>query len=86
MYIRANDDIIAREKDIINEIRGYKAESAIIKTCLLVEGTAVTNILAAEKELKLSYINNILTQCNSVICVRVSPKEKAFMVQLVKEN
>ena len=31
-------------------------------------------------------INDIMTQCESVICCRVSPKEKADVVRLVKDN
>lgn len=38
------------------------------------------------KELKHKIINEIMTKCESVICCRVSPKEKADVVRLVKNN
>ena len=31
-------------------------------------------------------INNVMTKCESVICCRVSPKEKADVVRIVKNN
>lgn len=39
-----------------------------------------------EAELKNKIINDIMTKCDSVICCRVSPKEKADVVRLVKNN
>jgi P-type E1-E2 ATPase len=42
-------------------------------------------MLKAEK-LKDNLINNVMTKCDSVICCRVSPKEKADVVRLVKDN
>lgn len=38
------------------------------------------------EELKHKIINDIMTKCESVICCRVSPKEKADVVRLVKNN
>lgn len=38
------------------------------------------------EELKNRIINDIMTKCESVICCRVSPKEKADVVRLVKNN
>lgn len=38
------------------------------------------------KELKNNIVNEIMTKCESVICCRVSPKEKADVVRLVKNN
>ena len=37
-------------------------------------------------DLKNRIINEIMTKCESVICCRVSPKEKADVVRLVKNN
>ena len=37
-------------------------------------------------ELKNRIVNDIMTKCESVICCRVSPKEKADVVRLVKNN
>lgn len=45
----------------------------------------MTSILKSDIETRASYINEILTKTNSVICCRVSPKEKAYMVELVKK-
>lgn len=42
--------------------------------------------LLSDPVLKNSMINDIMTQCESVICCRVSPKEKADVVRLVKDN
>jgi magnesium-transporting ATPase (P-type) len=82
--VRAEDDIVARVPAIVKLIQDYKKEG--IRTCMLIEGSAVTNILHAEKEIRNSWINEILTISDSVICCRVSPKEKADMVRLVKNN
>ena len=37
-------------------------------------------------DLKNKIVNEIMTKCESVICCRVSPKEKADVVRLVKNN
>lgn len=42
--------------------------------------------MLSSKSLKLRMIKNIMTKCESVICCRVSPKEKADVVRLVKQN
>lgn len=42
--------------------------------------------MLADRNLKNHMINEIMTQCESVICCRVSPKEKADVVRLVKQN
>lgn len=52
----------------------------------MVEGAAVTNILTKSEALTKSYIENLFTKVDSVICCRVSPKEKADVVRLVKNH
>jgi magnesium-transporting ATPase (P-type) len=84
IIVRAEDDIVARAPAIVKLIQDYKNQE--IRTCMLIEGSAVTNILNAPKEITNSWINEILTISDSVICCRVSPKEKADMVRLVKNN
>lgn len=39
-----------------------------------------------DEKLKNQMINDVMTKCESVICCRVSPKEKADVVRLVKNN
>lgn len=53
------------------------------KKGLLVEGSSITQIFAEEilKDIFLDIIEN----CETVICCRVSPKQKAQVVKLVKE-
>jgi magnesium-transporting ATPase (P-type) len=84
IIVRAEDDIIAREPSIVKLMKDYKAEN--IKTCLLLEGAAVSRILEADKEMRNSWVENILAVSDSVICCRVSPKEKADVVRIVKQN
>ena len=38
------------------------------------------------QELKHKLVNNVMTKCESVICCRVTPKQKADVVRLVKNN
>ena len=42
--------------------------------------------MLSKEELKNNLINNVMTKCESVICCRVSPKEKADVVRIVKHN
>lgn len=62
-----------------------KLEKEGIRKTLLIEGNAISRLLK-ETELKHDMINNVMTRCESVICCRVNPKEKADVVRLVKNN
>lgn len=85
IYITQDHKVEDREHEIITQIEELRKKDSRQKICLLLEGCAVTNILKSHEFLKKSYVNNILTKCDSVICCRVSPKEKAYMVELVKK-
>ena len=83
MYIYGTDNLLTKYNECSNKIKELKKNG--IKTTLLVEGNAITRLLK-EKELKDKIINDVMTKCDSVICCRVSPKEKADVVRLVKNN
>ena len=84
LFLQEHEDIEAKAAQLTQAIDQVKGNDKL-KICLLVEGKAVTKILANE-EMTQTYINDIMTHCDSVICCRVSPKEKADVVRLVKQN
>lgn len=54
------------------------------KKSLLVEGESLRMILLDET-LKEAFLT-ISKDCESVVCCRVTPKQKALVVRLIKEN
>lgn len=54
------------------------------KCCTIIEGVALGCILES-RERSLKYLA-IMKDCESVICCRVTPKQKAQVVRLVKRN
>ena len=83
LYIFETDDLQAKYDELSKKIKDLKSQGQ--KICLLVEGKAITKLLTLN-ELKIKIINDVMTKCESVICCRVNPKEKADVVRLVKEN
>jgi phospholipid-translocating P-type ATPase (flippase) len=83
LYIYENDDLQKKYDEHSQAIKQFKAAGKRIS--LLVEGKAITKLLTLN-ELKNKLINDVMTKCESVICCRVSPKEKADVVRLVKNN
>jgi len=83
LYIRETDDLEAKYKELSPAVAAFKQEGKSVT--LLVEGKAITKLLTLE-DLKHKLINEVMTKCDSVICCRVSPKEKADVVRLVKNN
>lgn len=83
LYIKATDNLVQKYKECYDKIQEYNRTNQ--KRTLLIEGNAITSLLK-ETTLKNDMINNVMTKCESVICCRVSPKEKADVVRLVKNN
>lgn len=54
------------------------------KVCTIVDGSALACILQS-RERSLKYLA-VMKDCESVICCRVTPKQKAEVVRLVKRN
>ena len=83
LYIFETDDLQKKYEEYAPKIQELKDKGRRI--CLLVEGKAITKLLTLG-ELKHKLVNHVMTKCESVICCRVSPKEKADVVRLVKNN
>ena len=45
------------------------------KYCMLINGDTLVNILSSEETIKI--FNDLFNKCNSIICSRVDPKQKA---------
>jgi magnesium-transporting ATPase (P-type) len=91
LYIRADSNLQEKYQECVAKIKELDKQK--IKRTLLIEGSAVSRLLIEDKpgenfrfKLKNDMINNVMTKCHSVICCRVSPKEKALVVGLVREN
>ena len=82
-FLFADDDIVAKSGQLKAAIDDLLSKDPMAQSCFLIEGKAVTKILS-DKNMSNIYINDIMTRCSSVICCRVSPKEKADVVRLVK--
>ena len=54
------------------------------KYCLLINGDTLVNILASEETIKV--FSELFVKCNSIICSRVDPKQKAKMVNIIKST
>lgn len=51
--------------------------------CLIAEGKAILR-LSQDKELAQRFVEEVFSQCNSVVCCRMSPKQKGEVVRLIK--
>lgn len=66
----------------MDTFKSLKAANA--KKSLLVEGESLRMILLDES-LKAAFLK-ISKDCESVVCCRVTPKQKALVVRLIKES
>lgn len=55
------------------------------KFSLIVEGPIIINLTHYE-ELAKNYILNVFSKCESVVCCRMSPKQKGEIVRFVKKH
>jgi magnesium-transporting ATPase (P-type) len=83
--LSSEDDPISSFDRILAQIKAAKAHPTKNKVCLLMEGVVVSKILN-NKKFKPKYIHKILKRCDSVICCRVSPREKAEVVKAIKTD
>jgi magnesium-transporting ATPase (P-type) len=56
-----------------------------VKKSIIVEGPKLLKI-SQFKELERLYVTEIFNNCNSVVCCRMSPKQKGEIVRLVRRN
>ena len=81
IYLRKGDNpeeaYPAMESALRNRSRGQKFT-------LIVDGQALIGLQANEK-LMILYVDSIFTRCDSVICCRMSPKQKGDIVRMVKK-
>ena len=54
------------------------------KYCLLIKGEVLSKIFASEETIKI--FNKLFNKCTSIICSRVSPKQKAKLVNIIKST
>ncbi len=80
--ISCNSD--AEAENYLNHLKLYyrKYRDDKRKVAVIIDGTAL-NFVLANIERSLMYLA-VLKKCESVICCRVTPKQKASVVQLVK--
>ena len=52
------------------------------KNCLLINGDILSRILSSEETIKI--FNKLYNNCTSIICSRVSPKQKSKLVSVIK--
>lgn len=83
LYILQDDDLRQKYEECLSQIKQLEKDG--VSKTLLIEGNAISRLLK-ETELKHDMINNVMTRCESVICCRVNPKEKADVVRLVRNN
>ena len=93
MFITETDNLQNKYNEHLKTVNRLNQSGQ--KKTLLIEGKAISKKkiffyflarLLADEELKIKMIMDIMTQCESVICCRVSPKQKADVVRLVKQN
>ena len=54
------------------------------KYCMLINGDTLVNILSSEETIKI--FNDLFNKCNSIICSRVDPKQKAKLVNIIQST
>ena len=54
------------------------------KYCLLINGDVLSKIFASEETIKI--FNKLFIKCTSIICSRVSPKQKSKLVSIIKST
>jgi phospholipid-translocating P-type ATPase (flippase) len=79
---RILDDLDTKEK-ILSALEEF-SKSNSKKKALLIEGKVALAIVLADKELGEKFVHFTIT-CQTVVCSRVSPKQKADVVDLVKK-
>ena len=79
-----DEKIIRKELTEVIYRKFKKCQENRIRKCLLIEGEALTVIFdEANKDLKQKFVE-ISKHCESVVCCRVSPVQKAQVVRSIK--
>ena len=71
-------------KNYLNSLKLKIDDNNDKKYCLLINGDTLVNILASEETIKI--FCELFIKCNSIICSRVDPKQKAKMVNIIKST
>ena len=88
LYLRGNKKTEFGEKELKHEydilLKKIQEKKAHEKYSLIVEGPVILNLTKYEM-LARDYIWNIFSKCDSVVCCRMSPKQKGEIVRFVKK-
>ncbi|OBA23478.1 phospholipid-translocating P-type ATPase [Metschnikowia bicuspidata var. bicuspidata NRRL YB-4993] len=78
---------VSSPEEIQSAIKSAKADHSIptSNTALIIDGAALTLVFNENEALRQKFLL-LGKQCKSVICCRVSPSQKAEVVQVVKNN
>ncbi|GEQ70638.1 hypothetical protein JCM33374_g4316 [Metschnikowia sp. JCM 33374] len=78
---------VSTPQEIETAIKAAKADHSVpsSNTALIIDGAALTLVFNEDEALRQKFLL-LGKQCNSVICCRVSPSQKAEVVQVVKNN
>lgn len=87
-YLNENFGIsVSSPEEITAAIKSAKADHSVptSNTALIIDGAALTLVFNEDEALRQKFLL-LGKQCKSVICCRVSPSQKAEVVQVVKNN
>lgn len=87
-YLNENFNIRTNtEEDIQQALTAARADHSVpmSNTALIIDGAALNIVFGDNPSLRQKFLL-LGKQCNSVICCRVSPAQKAQVVRVVKEN
>ncbi|KAL6053235.1 P-type phospholipid transporter, variant 2 [Balamuthia mandrillaris] len=66
---------------------GTKKPTLVLSTaCLVVDGATLTHVFSSDNQQLQTLFLRLATQCETVICCRVSPIQKADVVNLMKQH
>ncbi|KAI9494577.1 hypothetical protein BDB00DRAFT_817387 [Zychaea mexicana] len=82
--LRGNNNVVEDMDDTMAQISAAIAKDDMTENALIIEGSALTKLYETE-ELKGRLLELSLL-CKSVLCCRVSPLQKALVVEMVKQG
>ena len=82
LYLKKTDNGLTQYKKFIN-LLSNKNDGDYFS--LIVHGQALIDI-QKNADLVKKYVNNVFVKCDSVVCCRMSPKQKGDIVRLIKKH
>lgn len=79
IYLRAEEDPKEKFEELVNTIDGGG------RFALLLEGLVIAHLVKSP-ELSRRFVKEIFSRCESVLCCRMSPKQKGDVVRMVKNS